>query len=482
MNGQRTVDAGLGLGAAALVTASGGVWLATRGTPPTLAMLSAVPVVLALGVIAARRPVLAPAAVVVLLVIGDVQLPYGIPLVRMLALAAVVVVVTARLGGRGRPIGRSPLLMAATLLVLTALLSTFLSFHPALSLRQDVGHVVSLLLAAAVVMATADRSDLLVLAIALCVGGAVLSTTAFTSLSTNVQAATSDAALVVNRPVGVFTQPNQLGLVAAMTLCFSTALVIVLRRQNRAWLAVLCGAAALLALAALVVSLSRGAWIGSAVGLVVLAVLLREARTALLCVATVATLGVTLVATTPTQPDTPLVAQRVLSIFGGKGNPYDERPAVRAEALVQMSERPVVGSGPGAFPVAAYQGPPHVAAARRHYHPHNLLLTVGAEQGVVGMAALVGLIGTGAAVALGNRRVRVTPARGAPRPAPADLTTRGVSAASAAALAAVLGHGVVDNPLAHPVVGTMTWLCIGLLAACARSRSDPRPHPSGGGT
>lgn len=489
MHQKVTVDLGISMGAAALVTLAGGVWIAGRSVPPIQAVLIGAVVLLVLAAIAVRRPVLAPAAVAVLLVAGDVQLPFGVALVYVLALAAVVIVVTARLGGRGRPIGRSPLITVMAVLVGVALLSTLWSVDPGLSARHNVGHVVGVLLAAAVVMATANRSDLLLLGVALCIGGAFLSATALTSIP-NLQAETSDAALVVNRPVGVFTQPNQLGLCAAMTFCFGIAMIVVVRRRGRSWLTALCGVAVILALAALAVSLSRGAWIGTAVGLVVLAVLLREARTALLCLATTAAMGLTLlVVAAPSQPDTPIVAQRLLSIFGGPGNPYDERPAARAEAVVQMSERPILGSGPGAYPVAAQQGLPHIAAARENEHAHSLVLTVGAEEGVVGAAALVAAIGVGVGSALSVRRAPpVGASGGTPRGAvrtdltAADLTTRGVCAGSSAALAAVIGHGVVDYPLAHPVVATMTWLSIGLLAACRRTWSDTPPHLFRGGT
>ncbi|MFD7246640.1 O-antigen ligase family protein [Streptomyces massasporeus] len=459
MEQKKAVDLRGMFGALALTVVAVGVWVAGQSVPLRFVLLLAVPVLVVLAVIAVHRPVLALAAVAVLLVSGDIDLPLGIPLVRLLALGAVVIVVTARLWGRGRPIGRSPLLAVMALLVTAALLSTIFGVDPSRALRQDFAYVVGLLLAAAIVMATVDQSDLLLLALALCLGGALLCVSALTKMP-DFEVASSDAAVVSNRPVGVFAQPNELGLCAAMVFCFSFAMIILTRRQRRSWLVALCVVAALLALTALLLSLSRGAWIGTVVGLLVLALLLREARAALLCLATVVTIVLALLVVVPSV-NPPVIAQRLLSVFGGPGNPYDERPAARAEAVVQMSERPVLGSGPASYPWAA-QGVTHVPAARGEEHAHNLFLAVGAEQGVLGLTLLVTAVGIGAAAAIRNRGV------GGDRPR--DPTVRMVSAGSAAALAAVLGHGVVDYPLRNPIIATMTWLFIGLLAACARTR------------
>jgi O-antigen ligase len=251
-------------------------------------------------------------------------------------------------------------------------------------------------------------------------------------------------------------------------------MTVVARRQRRTGMTALCGLASLIALAALMGSLSRGAWIGGAVGLVVLAVLLRESRTLLISFATVATVGLALLVVASPAQNSPVAAQRLLSIFGGQGNPYDERPAARAEAIVQMSEHPVLGTGPGTYQEAAQQGLAHVKAARQEDHAHNLVLAVGAEQGVLGLAVLVAATGVGAREALRNSRapgVRASNGN-SQRTSTAGLTTRGVSAGAGAALASVIGHGTVDYPLRSSVIATMAWLFIGLLAACARTRTD----------
>ncbi|MEU2746089.1 O-antigen ligase family protein [Streptomyces collinus] len=473
-----TAERGPGLThAAALMLATVGVWIAGWNVSPTLGLVLLVPVLVATALISVRRPVLAVATVPLLLVVGNVGLPLSLPLVRGQILAVAAVVLIARARGYGRRIGWSPVIAAMALLVAAALVSTLSGVDPARSLRHDVGYLVGLLLAAAIVVVTVDRSDLLLLASAVCVGGAILCATALTSIP-ELQVENRDASLIVNRPAGIFGQPNELGLAAAMTLCFCVAMTVVAHRQRQTWMTALFAVAALMAAVALVASLSRGAWIGCALGLVVLALLLREARTLLISLATVATVGLALLVIAPPSQNTPVAAQRLLSIFGGQGNPYDERPAARAEAVVQMSENPVLGTGPGTFQVAAKQGLAHVEAAQNEEHAHNLALAVGAEQGVLGVTALLVATGVGAREALRNSRAPALRASSgdAQSKATTGLTTRGVSAGAGAALAAVIGHGAVDYPLRNPVIATMAWLFIGLLAACARSRTHTHPQ------
>ncbi|MFD8226113.1 O-antigen ligase family protein [Streptomyces massasporeus] len=467
--------------AAALLVATVGVWIAGWTVSPKLGLVLLVPVLVAVAVVAVRRPVLAVATVPLLLVVGNFGLPLGLPLVRVqIAAVGVVVLIAAKLG-HGRRIGWSPVIAAMALLVVAALLSTLTGVDPARSLRHDVGYLIGLLLAAAVVVVTVHRSDLMLLASAVCVGGTILCVTAVTSIPT-LQVESSDASLIVNRPAGVFGQPNELGLAAAMTFCFSMAMTVMAHRRHRAWMTTLFAVASLVAATALVASLSRGAWIGSALGLVVLAVLLRESRTLLISLATIATVGLAMLVVAVPSQNTPVAAQRLLSIFGGQGNPYDERPAARAEAVVQMSQHPVLGTGPGTYQAAAMQGLTHVDAAKREEHAHNLGLAVGAEQGVLGLTALLVATGVGAREALRNSRAPWLHASSGDSQdrATTGLTIRGVSAGAGAALAAVIGHGAVDYPLRNPVIATLAWLFIGLLAACACTRTLTHPRETRG--
>ena len=128
------------------------------------------------------------------------------------------------------------------------------------------------------------------------------------------------------------------------------------------------------------------------------------------------------------------------------------------------------------------QGLRHVDAAKKEEHAHNLALAVGAEQGVLGVTALLVATGVGAREALRNSRAtRLHASSDDSRSrATSGLTVRGVSAGASAALAAVIGHGAVDYPLRNPVIATLAWLFIGLLAACACTRTLTHPQETRG--
>jgi O-antigen ligase len=151
------------------------------------------------------------------------------------------------------------------------------------------------------------------------------------------------------------------------------------------------------------------------------------------------------------QPVVSVLADRLGSLLSGARNPYDDRPAIWRAAVGLWSERPALGVGPGGYPVlAARDGPLSVSAP---LHAHSLLLTVGSEQGLVGLAALLGVI---AAAVRSVARARTAGGPG-----------EEVLAGAAAALTALLGQGLVDYPLRNPVLATLVWLLVGLLAAAA---------------
>ncbi|MDT9694985.1 O-antigen ligase family protein [Streptomyces sp. P17] len=486
MTGAMALERHRALGiAGAVLFAAVGIWACGRSLPLGLGVLLGVPVLILLTAAAVRRPVLAVAAFAVLLPAGGIALPMAMNLVQVLAAFTAMVVLAARISGRGRPIGWSPLLAASVLLVVSAILSSLTSFALSRSLTMCVNYLVGLALAAAVVAATARRSDLLMAAMGLVVGGAGLCGAALTSIP-NLKAR-YHATLVDNRPVGTFAQPNELGLCAAMMLCFSLAMAIVMWRRRRTALSVVCAVASAMALVALVLSLSRGAWIGGIAGLAVLIALLRGARRPLLiCLTAVSVTTVVFVLAAPATSGSSVFADRLSSIFTGERSPYDERPAAWAGAVQQMSQSPLLGSGPAAYQAAAAQGVAQLTDVRQVDHAHVLYLTVGAEQGALGVAALVTTIGVGAREALRNRAAvnHSTSGSGDSASAPPEPAYSGVSAAAAAALAAVSAQGVVDYSLRNPVLGTMTWLLIGLLAACARTRSTMPDdvEPEGGRT
>jgi len=262
-------------------------------------------------------------------------------------------------------------------------------------------------------------------------------------------------AVVHGRATGIFAEPNQLGTFCAtgallgLGLCFAA-------RTGRGRLA--AGVAAGAAVLGLLLSLSRGSWIGFVLGVVVLLAKLPEARRLLLALAAPLVLVALAVgAFAPTSPQVEVVGQRLKSISGER-NPYDDRPAIWREARRQMEVDPLTGQGPGNFPVVSGRA---TSESRTAYasHAHNLLLTWGAEAGVPAVALAVGF-----GVHLHLRTRRMARSRRLRR-------DRAVVAGVAAALVGTAGQGLVDYTLHNSVILTVLFALIGAVFALERAEA-----------
>ena len=266
-------------------------------------------------------------------------------------------------------------------------------------------------------------------------------------------------AVVHGRATGIFAEPNQLGTFCAtgallgLGLCFAA-------RTTRGRLAAGMGSAA--AVVGLLLSLSRGSWIGFLLGLVVLLVKLPEARRLLVALAAPLVLvALAIGAFAPTSPQVEVVGQRLKSISGER-NPYDDRPAIWREARRQVEADPLTGQGPGNFPVVSGRVTSEWRTAIAS-HAHNLLLTWGAEAGLPAVAVAVGF---GFHLHLRTRRL----AR-----APRLRRDRAVVAGLAAALVGTAGQGLVDYTLHNSVILTVLFALIGAVFALERVEGERVP-------
>jgi O-antigen ligase len=416
-----------------------------------------------------RGPVLAVCLVPATFVAGNLR--SGLPLapVYVAVLAAVGLVGLHRLRRPDRTAGVTgaaglPVLVAAALLVASAVLATVTAIDPAAALRLDVGYALGLALAVAVPVACPGPGAVRLLAGVTCAAGAVACAT---GLATGTHASSQfGGALIEGRAQGVFGQPNDLGAFAAAVLLLALGLTLGggLSRTGR----VAAGAAAAVAAGALALSLSRGSWIGGAVGLVVLLVLVgpaarrRAARTA----AVLALMAGAVVLAAPGTPVVSVLLSRAGTLVNGTRNPYDDRPAIWRAAVRLWSDHLLLGVGPGGYPLLVGRDDPLRVATP--LHAHDVVLTVGAEQGLLGLAALAAVVAAGVRTVARARTCR--------RP------DEGVLVGAAAALAALLGQGLVDFPLRNPVLQILVWLLVGLLVAAAGPvrvvRSSPWPARS----
>lgn len=348
----------------------------------------------------------------------------------------------------------SPLVAAGWAFVATLLVATVVATAPLAALRIDVACGAGLAWCALLVACAPSLRQLRTLTTALALVTATVAVVSLSTWSTPQQVV--GGALVDGRLRGVFGQPNELGSFAAMTLPVSTAMLLGRRGKWRVLGAIACVAGA----CALALSLSRSSWIGAAVGLAVLAVLLPPARRWI--AAAVPVLGVTCAALWYARPDTGVLGvlvARMRTFARPESNPDDDRPAIWHEAARQITDRPVLGSGPGGYPRLARASTSYNNVGGTPLHAHNLVLTIAAEQGLLGVAALSAMAVVAVITIRRARRCRHVLSR---LPGSAALL-----AGPAAGLAGMVAEGSVDYPLRNDVLLSLVWLLLGLLAATA---------------
>jgi O-antigen ligase len=267
------------------------------------------------------------------------------------------------------------------------------------------------------------------------------------------------------RAYGTFGQPNPFAGYLATIVPLAVALLVGGRAAAPGWLRALALLGCAVLGAAILSSLSRGTWLSLALALLVM-LLVWEARTRRLLLPALL-LAVALVALVAVGALPPVLTERlgvIVSYFGvfdvrtvevtPENFAVVERMAHWQAGWYMFLDHPILGVGAGNY-AAAYStyflpGWPDPLG-----HAHNYYLNTAAETGLVGLAALLWLLGAAYRVVLrGLRR--------APRPL------------ERAALAGVLGslvtftaYNAFDNLLVHGVT-----MQLGLLfaLACAAAR------------
>ena len=185
------------------------------------------------------------------------------------------------------------------------------------------------------------------------------------------------------RWVGLYADPNRmamtLGLVVPLGLAF-------LARKTQGWtMRALCGAAVAVAVAAIVLSYSRGGFAGLAVATAVWA--MREKRLDRALV--VALAGVALFALAPSSFWS---RTQTVSSFRDDASAMGRVHAWTVASRIN-ADRPLLGRGAGTFRAAwPLYAPPD---ARRAYEAHNVFLQVLAELGWIGLFLFLGFVGSG---------------------------------------------------------------------------------------
>ena len=386
-------------------------------------------------------------------------------LVQAMAMLAVLVVLTTAAIRLRLTLPPWPIGLPLFAMVVVAALASRGTPVPDVSFRINAALVVGVLLVVSMWSVVDRPSRLRTLVLMLVLAGAgvgVLSLAQAGGLST-----AAGGAIVRGRVAGIFAQPNELGVFAAMLLPVAVALAFARVGVQR----LLAYGCALAIGSALVLSLSRGAWFGAGIGILVLLMQLpNRARAMGALAAGLVAVGATVLLLAP-RALIAVVGRRIASVTTpGVDNPYDERDEIYAEASRQIVDSPVLGHGPGAFTMTARR------LTQDGYdlsidHAHSLVLVAATEYGLLGLLSLLAL-GLGLTWMLyrfcwRHRRGVTEEAR--------EVTT--LASGLFAGLVAVSAHGMVDYPLRNPVSGMTVWIVIALTAAsirCAQLLSSAR--------
>jgi O-antigen ligase len=425
-------------------------------------IMLALPLVPILMVAVVAYPLLGGAIVLLTFPVGSLGAPIGFAVLQ--AVEAAVLVVGMLLILRRLALGQAPLPWAAPLawalgLLLWMVVALYSAVDEALALKQIISLAGGIVFASIVLAACRNMVDLRrFLAVFTLVGTAIAITALSTGSAENFETAYGGAQ-VQGRLQGALDHPNQLGSLCALTAPVAAALLLAARTRLGKAASVV---ALLLTFAALALSLSRGAWIGTAVAFLFLLATLPQARRLLLA------LSVPLVAISflvwslaPTTPETQIVGERARSIT--VLSPYDDREQIWAEARREIKEHPWTGIGPGGFRVASRRAESESSSVFA-LHAHNLFLNTGAENGLPAVVLLLAFAGalTGA-TRRASRRARAAGLTGD------RVLTLGVAAGALA----IFAQGFVDHTLGNSVVHIALWGLIGALLVARRDAGRP---------
>ena len=373
------------------------------------------------------------------------------------------------------PVSRVVDLALIAYLLLTMLATAF-SIEPATSLYgqfdQYQGLLTALLLAVFFVFARTTLAGirrLRLLSIA-ALGGATL--VAIYAIAQQLRLDPIWNTLDKGRVFSTLGQAEWLGAYFMLAFALGLPLVLCGRTQAR----VLAGAALALVLVGLLLTFSRGAYVGLVAGLVVFAIaaapLIRLTRRWLAAVPAVLAILLLVVMVPPLRDEASAVLSRATSTANFSDGSINDRFDLWRVGAAIAADHPLLGTGPDTYPVVF----PHyrdsvLGSTRAKYwlgyrpeSPHNVLVAIADGAGLPALAAYLVLV-AGVLVAIGRVLRRQL-----------DMTARLVVAGIAAA---IVGYFVTDLFMTADVAGTwILWLLLGAGIGLAErfAREDDESH------
>lgn len=325
-----------------------------------------------------------------------------------------------------------------------------MSNYPGLSLRFLSYYISCVLIVLALANGVKSSRELLRLAGGLALGILVASCYGLYQrlvLKIGVVIAYIDPGLNSNLPGRVysfFENPNAFGHLLLLALPVLAALVF----SSKRWLSRLCAAGVFCAaLACMIMTYCRAAWVGLAVAAAVYVFLWNWKLLPLLLAAGLAAL--------PLLPDS--VLTRLVTIFNLKDTTTSSRFPQYAAALRLLAREPLTGAGLGTDAVRRTVQIDSLFSGRTPFvHSHNTFLQVWMECGALGLLAFVGAMAS--AVKSAVRSVRRC----------GDRAARHMAIAGASAISGALVCGLADYLWTYPRIMFVFWFVFGLTLAAVR--------------
>jgi O-antigen ligase len=379
------------------------------------------------------------------------------PQARIVTQVVVLAAITVwALRGAGAALGHSSLIVPATLVIVAIVLCGLFSARPGPA-REALALLLVVLPGYLVVRSVVWEPAIGARLETLFAGAAVVTLVLYLALSIGQWVAWWSIVGPSIPPL----RPGDLGLTlgssntvaAAIELLAPTAALITWQRRHSSWLT---GTIIVLTLAALVMTGSRGAWLGAAAGVLVLgiwgirtrglgALIPAGRRQRGLLAAGLLVLAI---------PVGALAIGRVLASDAG-------RVELWRAAWAIFTSAPILGGGPGSWPDLHAGQPISSPTYAVLYTPHSSLFQILAELGLVGLAAISWL---GIEIGRLVRRDLRASAAARPKGVEAERIASSASAAVAGATLVALGvHSLVD-PMWHiPGIAALTMIVVARL-------------------